>query len=89
MKDHTNSLYYSKECSQHDGSSLIVFQIKVLCLFIYRGSHCLNFFNLLAQKPNLEKNSILYSNKFFHIFHLFESSFTCHRLQGSGLAQRL
>jgi hypothetical protein len=45
----------------------------------------LNFFHLLAQKRNLEKNSIC-SNKFFHIFHLSESSFTCLRLQASGLA---
>ena len=48
----------------------------------------LNFCHLLAQKRNLEKNSIC-SNKFFHIFHLSESSFTCLRLQASGLAGRL
>ena len=45
-------------------------------------------FHLLARKPNLEKSSI-YSNKFFNNFHLSESSFTCPRLQESGLAQRL
>jgi hypothetical protein len=36
-------------------------------------SLCLNVF---APKPNLEKIYI-YSNKFFHNFHLSESSFTC------------
>jgi hypothetical protein len=41
-------------------------------------SLCLNFFHLLARKPNLEKNYI-YSNKFFHNFHFSVSSFTCHR----------
>ena len=39
-------------------------------------SHCLNFFHILPRKPNLEKNYI-YSNKFFHNFHLSGSSFTC------------
>jgi hypothetical protein len=46
-------------------------------VFIYESSSeydlyslCLNFFHLLAQKSNLEKCSI-YSNKFFHNFHLF------------------
>ena len=43
---------------------------------------------LLARKLNLERFSI-YSNKFFHNFHLFESSFTCPRLWASGLVQRL
>ena len=38
-------------------------------------SLCLNFFHLLARKPNLEIFSI-YSNKFFHNFHLPQSSFT-------------
>ena len=42
------------------------------------SSCCLNFFHLLTRKPNLEKNSI-YSNKFFHNFHLSKSSFTCPR----------
>jgi hypothetical protein len=51
-------------------------------------SFCLHFFHLLAWKPNLEKNNI-YSNKFFHNFHLSESSFNCPGLQASGLAQRL
>ena len=44
------------------------------------------FFNLLAQKPNLEKIYI-YSIKFFHNFHLSESSFTCPWLRPSGLAK--
>ena len=55
---------------------------------ITNNSFCHNFFHLLAQKPNLEKISI-YSNKFFHNFHLSESSFTSPELQASGLAQRL
>jgi hypothetical protein len=38
----------------------------------------------IARKPNLEKFSI-YSNKFFHNFHLSKSSFTCPRLWESGL----
>ena len=48
------------------------------------------FFHLLARKPNLEKCSI-YSNKFFHNFHLSESSVTCHELRTSacGLVRRL
>ena len=52
-------------------------------------SLCINFFHLLvlALKPNLEKCSI-YSNKFFHNFHLSESSFTCSGLRASGLARR-
>jgi hypothetical protein len=45
-------------------------------------------FYLLAQKPDLEKMCI-YSSKFFHNFHLSESSFTCPGLWGSGLVQRL
>ena len=45
-------------------------------------------FHLHAWKPNIEKLSI-YSNKFFHSFHLSESSFTCPGLWASGLAQRL
>jgi len=38
--------------------------------------------------PHLEKISI-YSNKFFHNFHLSESNFTCPGLRASGLAGRL
>ena len=40
------------------------------------------FFHLLTRKPNLEKLSI-YSNKFFHNFHLSESSFTCPGIRDS------
>jgi hypothetical protein len=54
----------------------------------YLCSLCLNFFHLLARKANWKKNYI-YSNKFFHDFHLAESSFTCPRLRISGLAWRL
>jgi hypothetical protein len=43
---------------------------------------------VLAWKPNLENCSI-YSNKFFHNFHLFKSSFTCPRLRTSVLGRRL
>ena len=46
------------------------------------------FFHLLARKPNLEKNYI-YSNNFFHNFHLSESSFPCPGLRASELARRL
>jgi hypothetical protein len=42
---------------------------------------------VLARKPHLEKNSV-YSNKFFHNFHLFESSFTCPRLPASGFSMK-
>ena len=58
------------------------------CLVRKLNSLCLNFFHLLAQKPNLEKK-VIYSNKFCHNFHLSESSFTCLWLRASGLAQRL
>jgi len=51
-------------------------------------SLCLNFSHLFVLKPNLETISI-YSNKFFHNFHLSLSSFTCPRLWTSGLARRL
>jgi hypothetical protein len=57
-----------------------------IALLLY--SICLNFFHLLARKPNLEKNSI-YSDKFFYNFHLSESSFTCPALRASGLVRRL
>ena len=40
-------------------------------------------FNLLARKPNLEKKYYIYSNKFIHNVHLYESSITCPRLQAS------
>ena len=46
------------------------------------------FFHLLAQKPNIEQFSI-YSNKFFHNFHLSESRFTCLGPRARGLAWRL
>jgi hypothetical protein len=52
------------------------------------SSLCLNFFHLLAWKPNLEKYSIE-SNKLFPNFHLSEFSFTCHDLWASVLARRL
>jgi hypothetical protein len=45
----------------------------------------MNFVLLLARKSNLEKNYI-YSNKFFHNFHLSESSFTCTGFRANGLA---
>jgi hypothetical protein len=40
-------------------------------------------------KAKFRKKKSIYSNKFFHNFHLSESSFTCPRLRASGLAQRL
>ena len=45
----------------------------------------MNYFHILARKSNLEKNYI-YSNKFFHNFHLSESSFTCTGFRANGLA---
>jgi hypothetical protein len=54
----------------------------------YLCSLCLNFFHLLAERQIWKKKKI-YSNKFFHDFHLAESSFTCPRLRISGLAWRL
>ena len=53
-----------------------------------KNSLCINFFHLLARKSNIEKCSI-HSNKFYHNFDLFESSFTCPGLWASVLAQRL
>jgi hypothetical protein len=35
------------------------------------------------------RHNYIYSNKFFHNFHLSETSFTCPRLQASGIARRL
>jgi hypothetical protein len=46
-------------------------------------SRCLNFFHQLVKK---QKKKFIYSNKFFHNFHLSECSFTCPRLWASGLA---
>ena len=48
-------------------------------------SLCHNFFHLLA----LLAKYPIYSNKFFHNFHLSESSFTCPCLWASGLARKL
>ena len=53
------------------------------------ASLCLNFFNLLAQTPNLEKKIKNYSNKFFHNFDLSDSCFTWPGLRASGLIRRL
>ena len=53
-------------------------------MFCFSFSLCHKFFHLLARKPNLEKKNV-YSNKFFHTFHLSESSFTCPGLRASGL----
>ena len=46
------------------------------------------FFTYLPESQIKKKNSI-YSDKFFHNFHLSESSFTCPWLRESGLARRL
>jgi hypothetical protein len=54
----------------------------------YHCCLCLNFLHLLPRKPNLEKCSS-YLNKFFHNFHLSESSITYPGLRASGLAPRL
>jgi hypothetical protein len=52
-------------CTTFKGKKLLIYQ-----------SLCLNFFHLLARKPNLGKFSIYLSN-FFLNFHLSECSFTC------------
>ena len=54
----------------------------------FHCSLCLNVLHLPARKPNLEKCSS-YLNKFFHNFHLSESSITYPGLRASGLAPRL
>ena len=46
-----------------------------MTVFFNYCSLCLNFFHLLAKKPNEEKKKK--SNKFFHSFDLSEYSFTC------------
>ena len=46
------------------------------------------YISIPSRKPNLENFSI-YSNKFFHNFHLSESSFTCTGLRASELLRRL
>jgi len=51
----------------------------------HKGFIHVHSLHLLAQKPNLEKLSI-YSNKFFHNFHLSESSFTCPGLLAIGVS---
>jgi hypothetical protein len=53
--------------------------------FLLVKQSALFFFHLLARMPNLKKNYI-YSSKFFHNFHLSESSFTFPGLPASGLA---
>ena len=47
------------------------------------------FFSPTCPKGKFGKKKNIYSNKFFHDFHLAESSFTCPRLRISGLAWRL
>ena len=60
--------------------------LKIMIFIIYCKVCSICSFS--PRKPNLEIFSI-YSNKFFHNFHLFESSFTCPGLRASGLAWRL
>jgi len=48
----------------------------------------LNLFTYLPESK-FRKEKKIYSNKFFHNFHLSESSFTRPGLQASGLVQRL
>ena len=52
------------------------------------SSLCINFFHLLAPKPNLEKYLFIQTNSFI-FFTCPKSSFTCPRLWASGLARRL
>ena len=57
----------------------VIFQIPVFALI---------FCHLLARKPNLENISIN-SNKFFHNFHLSESSFTCPRVSDKWVSTKI
>jgi hypothetical protein len=79
----------STGCRQNNLGTITV-TLRYLMMFYASSiySLCLNFFHLLARKPNLENFSI-YSNKFFHNCHLSKSSFTCPWLRASGLARRL
>ena len=84
-------LYYGRIHNQYtfQGVRVRVFNttfnnISVISISFTGGgkpSICLIFFHLVAEKPNLENFSI-YSNKFFHNFHLSESSFTCSGTSG-------
>ena len=58
-------------------ASILVIDSNAISVF------ALIFFHLLAQKPNLD-NFYIFSNKFFHNFYLFESSFTCPELRARG-----
>jgi len=91
--EHENVYFFTTtfhviSCSFWVFFSVLFFNIEYVSSKITYHSLCLNFFHLLARKPNLEKCSI-YSNKFFHNFHLSESSFTCPGLRASGLVRRL
>ena len=93
-RNHTQSIMLYLFITQSHSLCLIFFHILTECpkaKFRKKNSitqSCLFFCHLLARKPNLEKISI-YSNKFFYIFHLSESSLACLGRRGSGLTQRL
>jgi hypothetical protein len=60
--------YIDKDKTSHHMQHRNVFMENIVL-----NSLCLNFFHLLAQKPNLEKNSICLSN-FTHNFYLSQAS---------------
>ena len=46
-------------------------------------------FSLTCPKAKIRKKNSIYSNKFFHNFHLSKSSFTCSGLWASGLVRSM
>jgi len=74
-----------REANQQVNPKLV--QLGESARFLGKGMSCRKldyYFYILARKPNLE-NIFIYSSKFFHNFHLSESSFTCPGLRASGL----
>ena len=51
-------------------------------------SLCRKNLSTTCPKAKIWKKNYIYSNKFFHNFHLYDSSFTCPMLQASGLERR-
>ena len=61
-------------------------------LLVIIDSVCLKFFFIYLPKRQIQKKQTtktIYSNKFFHNFHLSEFSFACSRLWASKVARRL
>jgi hypothetical protein len=63
--------------SSYQGSTFLIFSLY------------LHFCSPTCLKAKFRRKNYIYSNKFFHNFHLSESSFTCPRLHASGLVQGL